>query len=741
MSDKNPLNYRVMNHASVPQEKISAVESLLNRLKNVSTLPEKIQLIDQVKEVQNFFNKHPLLKKAFCTLAPMEQYAVKSILALDQGDAIFKGIQDLPSHAKEFRCLIHTLLEVEKCYEFLGGIIGYHLTILKLIAVKEHHPIEKFPNEVHYHHPIGTDFTKDTFETRKAIRWGIESLAGIGELYPVGGSGDRLHLHDTTGEALPVAALNFCGKSLLEGMIQDLQGREYLHYKIHAKQTLAPIAMMTSEEKNNHQQILDLCNQHQWFGRGRENFKLFTQPLVPVITIKGDWVVRSPLYLLLKPGGHGIIWKLALEEGVIDWMIQHGSPRALVRQINNPIAGIDFGLLAFAGLGAHYNKSFGFSSCYRLLNTAEGMNILVEEKVDNGVQYRISNIEYTEFARHHLKDEPETPGSSCSKFPSNTNILFADLSKLKSIIKSSPIPGLLINMKTSAPWINAEGKTEQIPAGRLESTMQNLADFIIDKFPAHKSDLNPNDLTSFITFNERRKTLSVCKKVHVPEKSMLETPEGAFYELLQNHYELFTHHCKMDIPKLNAEKDYLHHGPSFMTSFHPALGPLFEVIAQKIRGGHLRTGAELKLEIAELDLENLQLEGSLQIISDRVLGHVSEGRIIYSENTGKCTLHNVIVHNRGINRSANNHFWSHSIHRHESMRILLRGNAEFVAENMTFSGPYDIVVPDKHRMTAYLSRGRVEFRLEEIDKPTWWWIYSYDDNNRLQLTRLQNSHH
>lgn len=46
----------------------------------------------------------------------------------------------------------------------------------------------------------------------------------LGEIYPLGGAGDRLGLVDpNTGECLPAALLPFCGRTLLEGLIRDLQ--------------------------------------------------------------------------------------------------------------------------------------------------------------------------------------------------------------------------------------------------------------------------------------------------------------------------------------------------------------------------------------------------------------------------------------------------------------------------------------------------------------------------------------
>ena len=44
-------------------------------------------------------------------------------------------------------------------------------------------------------------------------------------------------------------------------------------------------------------------------------------------------------------------------------------------------------------------------------------------------------------------------------------------------------------------------------------------------------------------------------------------------------------------------EQYLDKGPGFIFLFHPALGPMWDVIAQKIRGGAIMHGSELVLEV------------------------------------------------------------------------------------------------------------------------------------------------
>jgi hypothetical protein len=46
-------------------------------------------------------------------------------------------------------------------------------------------------------------------------------------------------------------------------------------------------------------------------------------------------------------------------------------------------------------------------------------------------------------------------------------------------------------------------------------------------------------------------------------------------------------------------EEYLENGPGFVFVYHPALGPLWEVIGQKLHGGTLARGAEVALEVSE----------------------------------------------------------------------------------------------------------------------------------------------
>ncbi|MES1224292.1 MAG: UTP--glucose-1-phosphate uridylyltransferase, partial [Bacteroidota bacterium] len=288
--------------------------------------------------------------------------------------------------------LLEDLIPVEIFYKDIGGIIGYHYTMLSLLK-SEKSIFDQ--GKYRCHRPPQCDISTDSEQVRSYVIDGIRALPEMAELYPVGGAADRLHLIDPhTHLALPAAKLLFCGKTLLEGLIADVQAREYLYFKLFSKQITIPIAMMTSQEKDNHRQIISICESNHWFGRPKSAFHFFCQPAVPLMDQQGKWCQSTEGKLVMKPGGHGVIWKLAYDKGIIDEWEKQGIKKILVRQINNPIAGCDHGLLAFSGIGYRENKAFGFASCPRQVEAAEGINVLLERKMSHHVQYSLTNLEY-----------------------------------------------------------------------------------------------------------------------------------------------------------------------------------------------------------------------------------------------------------------------------------------------------------------------------------------------------------
>lgn len=706
-------------------EKLERIEPILQQIKNCKNVYEKLYVINSQAVVEQFFKKKPFLLQFLESLLPEEMLAIISLVFLGVADYLFFPWRlDENGFHRSFRQLLDNLLDIEKFYDVIGGIIGYHIIMLKLIAEKD-----DSHEKIQFHVPPYFSIEDESVKLKEMILKGIEGLASAAMILPVGGAGDRLSLCDEiTGEPLPAARLPFGGMTLLEGIVRDLQGLEYLYYKLYGKQLEIPIVMMTSKEKDNTNHIISICDKARWFGRHRHHFLFCSQPLTPVINDLGDWAVKGPFQPILKPGGHGVLWKLIEDRGIFNLLTKENIKYALIRQINNPLAGMDTTLLTLLGYGIHEQKAFGFASCERIVKSSEGMDLLVEKETAQGFDYAICNIEYTQFAKHGIHDIPKEDGSSYSVYPTNTNILFAEIKSLRDQISKDPIPGLLINMKHHFPTYDGYER----PGGRLESTMQNIADCFVVSSKERVEKPQELNLLSFMTYNERKKTISVTKKSYGGYGSIQETPEGALYDQQKAYADLFERRCGFLMPPPQTEEEFIAEGPRVFISYHPALGPLWSIIEQKIQGGSIAAGSELFLNLVEAKINNFHLDGSLIIDASAAMGERnSQELLIYSELSGKIQLIDVKIENRGINRQAANNYWKRHIQRHEALKITLFGNAEFCAINTTFRGGLNLVVANGQRMIAEEIDGKINLKTEKLSAPSWWWKYRVEKDHSI----------
>jgi UTP---glucose-1-phosphate uridylyltransferase len=708
--------------------------ALKEALRKCATDRERIEVLDKEPCVLHWLGKPSWLRTFSALSSPECELIIKSLVAIGQDGNLIAPKGEFSALSEKLRTLLEDLFPVEAFYKDIGGIVGYHWTMFSILCSDPTLTIALADVSYAYHRPPGIDISCQNEEVSTYILEGLVSLPLLAEIYPVGGAADRLKLCDPkSGTPLPAAKLQFCGHTLLEGLVRDVQAKEHLYYKLFSEQVVTPIAMMTSSEKDNHRHILELCQEKCWFGRPRESFSIFCQPVVPTMDRNGKWCLSGNLKFLMKPGGHGAIWKVAKEEGILDWLEKQGRTKILIRQINNPIAGIDYGTLAFCGVGFREGKVFGFASCSRQIRSAEGVNILIEKKWAGQSRYCLTNIEYCDFSKFSIEDAPVEPESPYSQFPSNTNILFADISTVKQTVARCPIPGMLVNLKQMS-FIDEEGIVREQEVARLESTMQNLADcFEKVADPSFKKI----SLETYLTYNHRRKTISTTKKLFQGGDSLLETPEGCFYDILCNAHDLLKNYCRICVPDVPSTRSYIDQGPSFLFSYHPALGPLFSIIAQKVRGGIFNLYSELKLEIAEVDIENLNLSGSLQIIAERITGELqADGTLKYSERTGSVRMRNVTVANRGFDSDAPNVYWKAEIAHLEKCEIFIRGDGEFVAEDIALCGDLKIEVDDGFRVIAFEEAGKLKFKKEPLSIPSKKWIYYLNDDGSISLTHL-----
>ena len=541
---------------------------------------DKNLALDELGVVKEYFASRPLHLAMMATLTPECEYVFKAMIVIGQGE-IFEGCD-----VTGMRTLVEQLVGIEEYYKEIGGIIGFQEKILEMLS--ENPPNENFE----YCPPPMIDFREESEERAHAIDAGLEAMPQMAEIYPVGGAGERLKNKDpVTGKELPAAPFTFLGRSLLEGLLRDLKGREVLYEKKFGKKIETPVVLMTSKVKENHAVILELLEENKWFGRSPESFFCMVQPLVPTFDGKGVWQKDASGKLAMQPGGHGALWKVMQTSGAFTWLKSLGRTKAIVRQINNPLAGLDFTLLALLGVGVQKKAAFGFASCERLVGASEGVNIL---RIENG-EGAISNIEYCDFQKFGIEDVPREAGKPYSLFPSNTNILFADLAAAEKAVQKNPYPGALLNFK---------GETT-----RLETTMQNLSDAMLERV---------DHLSTFLIYNHRKKTISTAKREWKPGNDVSETCMGALFDLLQNNLDLLRC-CGMQVPDLTLDA-LLRNKPEAFFTYHPALGPLYSLIYEKIRGGKLGVGASLTLEIADVQIENLTLEGSLTVTSQDLTG-------------------------------------------------------------------------------------------------------------------------
>jgi hypothetical protein len=746
--------------------------------------------------------------------------------------------------------LAQSLCRVETFYDSMGGLIGYQLKSLQLILAAHNsaaaaaadataaaaeaannsvdgspvsNGLEDKQAHVTYHVPPGLDLAGEEGRQLgvRAAAQGLLAMPYLSEILPVGGAGDRLGLRcELTGEGLPAAMLPYCGRTMLEGLVRDLQAKEYLYWHLTGTQVTTPVAIMTSDAKGNNARISSLMESNNWFGRPKDSFRLFRQPLVPVVdAADGRWLLTQPLKLMMKPGGHGAIWKLMHDEGVFDWFQQQGRLAALIRQISNPMAGVDTTLLALAGTGFSARRAFGFMSCERVVGAAEGMNVLQERKVwvedttlpEGGswqYDYAITNVEYTEFERLGITDQPMHEGSNHSAFPANTNILYVGLAAARAAVQAAVaagggevLPGLIFNLKKKVKFFDPIIQEErEVRAGRMECTMQNLADSLTTRSskaltgaaggPVAQQQLT-DELDTFMVYNMRRKvTSSAKKKRDVRSSHIHQTPEGAFFDLQRNAWQVLQRCGMRQVPSVGDVQEYLQHGPGFIFLFHPALGPLWDVISQKIRGGALLDGSELVLEVAEARLLDVTVDGSLLVYADNIMGHTSctdahspqlavvggnghsmhtngnhangngngngngrgkhlgassgNGRLQYSSNNGRVHLLNVTVQNVGVDwHHPGNVYWQHEVNRHEACRVVLHGRSEFEAYDCKISGDQVFEVPDGYRMvvTSALVGSGLSVQLLPLagDRPTWEWRYSMEPGGEVQLEFVRNT--
>lgn len=645
MSKEKRISQRVASKVQrmAPYTKMDtkALFSLRDALVEAKTAENRAGILAKGAALSPYYTGSAEIAKKIKSLEPLERALCDALVCCGQVE-VFDHLFTAP------KVLTH-LRELEEFYGPAGGIVGYHCLALELIE-KKNGALDA-PDLLQ---PQGYDIRSEKVR-EKSLDFGIDALEQLAFLCPIGGAGDRFGLkHPKTNEPWPLARLEFIGRSLLERLVLDIVALEELFFKKRGRRIEIPIGLMISEEKNNEAHVREILRESRHFGRSKTSFFLFKQPLVPVFNKLGKWICGDE-GLHFKPGGHGMIWRAADIAGFFDYLDDLEKNFLLVRQINNPVAGVDDGLLAFLGTGVGHKKGFGFASCPRRVGAKEGMNVVRREDLT----YTLTNIEYTDFARYGLQDEPNAPGSDMSVFPSNTNILFAEKKTLRKGLHNLPFPGPVLNFKG--------GDT-----ARVELMMQNIADTLGETYRHSLREDQLAQLSTFLTYSSRLRTISVTKEQWSPDREKIDdTPVGALFDWLCLMQELLTS-CGIKTPDL--DKKLFESKVPFLFDYRPTLGPLFSQIIEKVRGGEIAQSSALLLDIADADISNISVSGICRVEAPEGYCRLSNVRIsngaYLPDDPGAVTLGQIP----------------------EGLRIIIEPGGSFEAEDVVIEGIREIRV-------------------------------------------------
>ena len=170
------------------QDQIALIEPLCQALRRTQDLSKKLAIVAANKVAHKFLESSHSLQTLLRKCDEASQFVIHAVLAIGQGPVIFQDIDGLDDLEKQLQAFLATLLKLEKFYQNLGGIVGYHLTMLKLMADKQGKSSVSCES-IAYDEPEGLDCFRETTDVRKAVRWGIEHMPELAEIYPIGGAG------------------------------------------------------------------------------------------------------------------------------------------------------------------------------------------------------------------------------------------------------------------------------------------------------------------------------------------------------------------------------------------------------------------------------------------------------------------------------------------------------------------------------------------------------------------------
>jgi hypothetical protein len=152
---------------------LKIISSLFVKFSHIADLETKERILDEQTSLIFFFLQKPNLYRWIQKKELTERVALKSFVFIEQYENVF-GQKDLSDHEHEaLEQILLEICEVEKFYDQIGGVLGYHKECLELILEQQTGKV--LQKDLFYIAPKGLDLTQDSQLVKESIIEGIKS--------------------------------------------------------------------------------------------------------------------------------------------------------------------------------------------------------------------------------------------------------------------------------------------------------------------------------------------------------------------------------------------------------------------------------------------------------------------------------------------------------------------------------------------------------------------------------------
>lgn len=148
-------------------------------------------------------------------------------------------------------------------------------------------------------------------------------------LIVAGGQGSRLGFDGPKG-TFPLSPVT--GKTLFQLLAEQVRALSNRY------SATIPLMIMTSSD--NHEDTIAFFRQQKFFGLEPQNVHLFSQGVLPALSLDGKLVLKDKVHLYTSPNGHGGSLKALSDSGLLLKMIEAGYEELFYCQVDNPLVKI-----------------------------------------------------------------------------------------------------------------------------------------------------------------------------------------------------------------------------------------------------------------------------------------------------------------------------------------------------------------------------------------------------------------